>query len=71
MQKDAFFSLKSKRCQKSESYNHDGVPMKDTGCNDHECNAQDYMRGNANWDEDDQISEESDDSSIRSIYNEN
>lgn len=45
--------------------------MKDTGCNDHECNAQDYMRGNANWDEDDQISEESDDSSIRSIYNEN
>ena len=71
MQKDAFFSLKSKRCDKSESYNFSKIPIKESGCTDHECKAMEYTTANADWnlkDENDNISEESSDNdSITSV----
>ena len=70
MQREAFFSLKKKRCEKSASYNFEKMVQKDTGCTDHECRAAEYMNANTNWNLDDNISEESDNSSIKSIYKE-
>lgn len=69
MQREAFFSLKKKRCEKSESYNFvKSAHSKENDRNDSDLKAREYMNANANWNLDDELSEKSDNSSIRSIY---